>query len=312
MFQTNIKLSDHSNYKIGGKAQYFFQSNNVEEIIKAVKKAQQEQLPIFILGGGTNLLFDDQEFKGLVIKPTMDQLQQDDYQITVGAGVLINDLLDFVADKGLAGLEWAGGLPGLVGGAVRGNAGAFKGEMKDSIIEVTSLDISGTEPKLIKRNNSDCHFGYRSSIFKEKDGEEIVLEVRFALEPGNKEEIQKAINDKIAWRKARQPLDHPNVGSIFKNIDWHLVPKKWQEDEELKSHLKTDPFPILPAATLIDKTGLKGEEVGGAMVSPKHPNFIINSNNASAEDVKALIKIVKERVHDKYDIWLEEEVMIIK
>ena len=195
---------------------------------------------------------------------------------------------------------------------MRGNAGAFKGEMKDSIIEVTSLDISGTEPKLIKRNNSDCHFGYRSSIFKEKDGEEIVLEVRFALEPGNKEEIQKAINDKIAWRKARQPLDHPNVGSIFKNIDWHLVPKKWQEDEELKSHLKTDPFPILPAATLIDKTGLKGEEVGGAMVSPKHPNFIINSNNASAEDVKALIKIVKERVHDKYDIWLEEEVMIIK
>ena len=217
-----------------------------------------------------------------------------------------------MADKGLAGLEWAGGLPGFVGGAVRGNAGAFKGEMKDSIIEVTSLDISGTEPKLIKRNNSDCHFGYRSSIFKEKDGEEIVLEVRFALEPGNKEKIQKAINDKIAWRKARQPLDHPNVGSIFKNIDWHLVPKKWQEDEELKSHLKTDPFPILPAATLIDKTGLKGEEVGGAMVSPKHPNFIINSNNASAEDVKALIKIVKERVHDKYDIWLEEEVMIVK
>jgi UDP-N-acetylmuramate dehydrogenase len=291
---------------------YFFKSNNVEEIIKAVKKAQQEQLPIFILGGGTNLLFDDQEFKGLVIKPTMDQLQQDDHQIIVGAGVLVSDLLDFVADKGLAGLEWAGGLPGFVGGAVRGNAGAFKGEMKDSIVEVTSLDISGSEPKLIKRDNSDCHFGYRSSIFKEKGGEEIVLEVRFALEPGNKEEIQKAIDDKIAWREARQPLDYPNVGSIFKNVDWHLVPKKWQEDEELKIHLKTDPFPVLPAATLIDKTGLKGKEVGGAMVSPKHPNFIINSNNASAENVKALIKIVKERVHNKYGIQLEEEVMIIK
>ena len=217
-----------------------------------------------------------------------------------------------MADKGLAGLEWAGGLPGFVGGAVRGNAGAFKGEMKDSVIEVTSLDISGVEPKIIKRNNGECNFGYRNSIFKEKGDQEIVLEAVLALEPGNKEEIQKVIDDKIAWREARQPLDHPNIGSIFKNVDWHLVPNKWQEDEELKTHLKTDPFPVLPAATLIDKTGLKGEKFGGAMVSPKHPNFIINSNNASAEDVRSLIKIIKERVHDKYDIWLEEEVMIVK
>jgi len=312
MFETNVKLSDHSNYKIGGEAQYFFQSNKVEEIIKAVKKAKQEKLSIFVLGGGTNLLFDDQKFEGLVIKPTMNQLQQDGNQVTVGAGVLISDLLDFVADKGLSGLEWAGGLPGFVGGAVRGNAGAFKGEIKDSIIEVTSLNISGAEPQIIKRDNHDCDFNYRNSIFKEKAGQEIILEAVFALEPGNKEEIQKAIDDKMAWREARQPLDHPNIGSIFKNVDWHLVPKKWQEDEELKSHLKTDPFPVLPAATLIDKTGLKGEKVGGAMVSTKHPNFIINSNNASAEDVKALIKIVKEKVHDKYDIWLEEEVMIVK
>ena len=312
MFKTNVKLSDHSNYKIGGEAQYFFQSNKVEEIIKAVKKAKQDKLPIFILGKGTNLLFDDQGFKGLVIKPTMDQLKQDGNKVVVGAGILVSDLLDFVADKGLAGLEWAGGLPGFVGGAVRGNAGAFKGEMKDSVIEVTSLDISGVEPKIIKRNNGECNFGYRNSIFKEKGDQEIVLEAVLALEPGNKEEIQKVIDDKIAWREARQPLDHPNIGSIFKNVDWHLVPNKWQEDEELKTHLKTDPFPVLPAATLIDKTGLKGEKFGGAMVSPKHPNFIINSNNASAEDVRSLIKIIKERVHDKYDIWLEEEVMIVK
>ncbi|HCX45329.1 TPA: UDP-N-acetylenolpyruvoylglucosamine reductase [Patescibacteria group bacterium] len=312
MFKTNVKLSDHSNYKIGGEAQYFFQSNKVEEIIKAVKKAKQEKLSIFVLGGGTNLLFDDQKFEGLVIKPTMNQLQQDGNKVVVGAGILVSDLLDFVADKGLAGLEWAGGLPGFVGGAVRGNAGAFKGEMKDSVIEVTSLDISGVEPKIIKRNNGECNFGYRNSIFKEKGDQEIVLEAVLALEPGNKEEIQKVIDDKIAWREARQPLDHPNIGSIFKNVDWHLVPNKWQEDEELKTHLKTDPFPVLPAATLIDKTGLKGEKFGGAMVSPKHPNFIINSNNASAEDVRSLIKIIKERVHDKYDIWLEEEVMIVK
>jgi len=312
MFKTNVKLSDHSNYKIGGEAQYFFQSNKVEEIIKAVKKAKQDKLPIFILGKGTNLLFDDQGFKGLVIKPTMDQLKQDGNKVIVGAGILVSDPLDFVADKGLAGLEWAGGLPGFVGGAVRGNAGAFKGEMKDSVIEVTSLDISGVEPKIIKRNNGECNFGYRNSIFKEKGDQEIVLEAVLALEPGNKEEIQKVIDDKIAWREARQPLDHPNIGSIFKNVDWHLVPNKWQEDEELKTHLKTDPFPVLPAATLIDKTGLKGEKFGGAMVSPKHPNFIINSNNASAEDVRSLIKIIKERVHDKYDIWLEEEVMIVK
>ncbi len=309
MFQTGIDLKQHSNYKIGGQARHFYVAKNIDGITKAVEKAKKEKLPIFILGGGTNLLINDKGFDGLVLKPEIKKLQVSGVKCQVGAGVLISDLLNFCVEKGLSGLEWAGGLPGTVGGAIRGNAGAFGGEIKDSIMEVVSLDIFGKTPKNIKRDNSKCQFGYRNSIFKVNDGKEVVLETTLALKKGDKKAIRAAIEEKIKYRQERQPLEYPNIGSIFKNIDLRLVPKKLHG--ELAHVIKTDPFPVVPTAHLISECGLKGVSWGGAMISPKHPNFIVNVLDAKAEDVKILIKLVKAGVKEKFGIKLEEEIIYV-
>lgn len=308
MFKQNILLAKHSNYRIGGPARYFFESADLEKITAAAQKAKKEKLPIFILGGGTNILFDDSGFSGLIIKPAFDFIKKDGLLVTAGAGASMEKLLEFTIAKKLSGLEWAGGLPGLVGGAVRGNAGAFGGEIKDRLVEVVSLDIFQSPPKIIRRDNKHCQFGYRDSIFKKNDGQEIILEAVFQLSPGDKKEIKKQIEDKIRWREQRQPLDYPNIGSIFKNVDWQLVPPAIQKNPEFAEHIKKDPFPVLPTARLIHLAGLKGVACGGAMISPKHPNFIVNVLQASSEDVKRLIQLVKETIFQKYAITLEEEI----
>lgn len=329
MFDTNIPLSKYSNYKIGGNAHYFFVAKDLSDLAAAVEKANKNKLPVFILGGGTNLLIDDKGFAGLVLKPEIKFLklstyEVDNFLVEVGAGVLISELLEFCIESSLSGLEWAGGLPGTVGGAIRGNAGAFRGEIKDAIVDVTSCLVNSqaslkksdrffpiTPYRIIKRGKSECNFGYRDSIFKQGGGKEIILSATFALRGGDKNAIRQSVEDKIKWRTEKQPLDHPNIGSIFKNVDWKLVPKVWQEKEEIKKHIKTDPFLVLPAATLIDKSGLKGVSFGGAMISPKHPNFIVNLRTASAGDVKKLIDLVKITVKDKFDISLEEEIIYV-
>ncbi|MFH1759046.1 MAG: UDP-N-acetylmuramate dehydrogenase [Patescibacteria group bacterium] len=313
MFQSNISLSQYSNYKIGGAARYFYQSDKIGDLIKAVKQARKDKAPVFILGGGTNILFNDDGFSGLVLKPLMRDIKKNGDEITVGAGASMANLLELAVDKGLGGLEWAGGLPGLIGGAIRGNAGAFGGEIKDSIKEVVSLDISKPVPQIIKRNNQQCRFGYRDSIFKSGPtaGKEIILEATFQLRSGDKKLIRQTMEDKINWRRARQPLEYPNIGSIFKNINWELVPEQWKQDEKFKQNYKTDPFPVIPAAFLIDQCRLKGVTCGGAMISPKHPNFIVNVLNASAGDVKQLINLVKNAVFDRFGIKMEEEVLFL-
>jgi len=313
MFDENVKLSAFSNFKIGGPARYFFLGDRIDNLTAAVAKAQKAKLPIFVLGGGTNLLISDEGFPGLVIKPELRFIFQQENSVAVGAGAAMVDLLDFCRQRSLAGLEWAGGLPGTVGGAIICNAGAFRGEIKDSLQEVISLDMSHNPSQIIRRNNNQCQFAYRNSLFKHGSaaGKEIVLAGIFALQPGDKKAIAEAIEEKIAWRKARQPLDYPNVGSIFKNVDWQKIPKKLQQQEEFQSHLKTDPFPVLPAATLIDKAGLKGVAFGGAMISPKHPNFIVNTLGATAGDVKQLIKLVKAAVRQRFYVELEEEVIFV-
>lgn len=309
MLDNGIDLKTYSNYKIGGRARQFCNPKNVEGLKEAVLNARKEKLPIFILGGGTNLLISDKGFDGLVLKPEMNTLQVSGLTLRVGAGVLIEDLLNFTISKGLSGFEWAGGLPGTVGGAIRGNAGAFGGETKDNIHEVTSLDISSEIPKVVARDNVECNFGYRNSIFKINDGREVITEAIFKMKKGDKKAIRAAIEEKIAYRKARQPLEYPNIGSIFKNVDLRLVPKKLHV--ELAHVVKTDPFPVVPTAHLISECGLKGVSWGGAMISPKHPNFIVNVLDAKAEDVKTLIKLVKTGVKEKFGIKLEEEVIYV-
>ena len=331
ILQKNISLSDHSNYKIGGPAGHFFEAKKVDEIGKALDlwrqtaaKTRRNRNAVFILGAGTNILFDDRGYEGLILKPKIEFIKKngrDNLLLRVGAGVLIEDLLNFAISKNLSGLEWAGGLPGTLGGAIRGNAGAFGGETKDMIKEVVSLDISGRNPKIVRRKNKECDFGYRSSFFKNQSlgklppssklrraggTREIIIEAVLVFKKGDKKSIREIVNKNINHRKERQPLEYPNIGSIFKNVDLKKVPKNVKK--EFSAVIKTDPFPVMPAAHLISEAGLKGVSFGGAMVSSKHPNFIINVSKATSNDVKNLIGLVKKKVKSKFDVNLEEEI----
>jgi UDP-N-acetylmuramate dehydrogenase len=305
--QEGVSLAEHSNYRIGGPARYFCEAANEEEIRNAVLFAREQRVPLFVLGGGTNLLISDHGFDGLVLKPAVMQLRLDRQMLTVGGGMMVSDMLKFAVEHSLSGLQWAGGLPGTVGGAIRGNAGAFRGEIKDRTVSVESFDVETLTT--ITRNNEECKFGYRSSIFKEKNGREIILHATLSLERGDPQQIAAAIQEKINYRLERHPMEYPNIGSTFKNVDLEMVPKVWRT--AVAKVVKIDPFPVVPTAYLISEAGLRGTQQGGAMVSPKHPNFIVNLGGATAADVKFLIAKVKETVFEKYGIRLEEEIQLV-
>ncbi|KKR76966.1 MAG: UDP-N-acetylenolpyruvoylglucosamine reductase [Candidatus Levybacteria bacterium GW2011_GWA2_40_8] len=310
LLQKNINLSDLSNYKIGGPASYFLEVKNLDDLKNGLsefyKEFSKETHPrIFIMGAGTNVLIGDKGFPGLVIKDSISEIKfLDQSKVYSGSGNLFEELLDFCIENSLSGLEWAGGLPGTVGGAIRGNAGAFKGETKDSTFSVKSIDLKTFET--FDRTNKECQFGYRTSIFKTDGKEEMILGAVFEFTKGQKEEIEKETQEKIDYRRARHPLEYPNIGSTFKNIPLEKVPP--EVVKEFSQSIKDDPFPILPSAKLLAVAGLKGTRSGDAQISEKHPNFIVNLGNASSEDVLALIKIAKNAIKKKYGIELEEEI----
>lgn len=307
MFQENILLAKYGSYKIGGLAKHFFHAKSRGDLIKALKNWNRKN-KIFILGGGTNILFDDNGFDGLVLKPDLKDIGVKKNIITTGAGVLMKDLLNFCVKNSLSGLEWAGGLPGTLGGAIRGNAGAFGGEIKDSVFAVSSIKPS--DLKVMKRMNKQCGFNYRSSIFKNQKNKEIILSVELKLKPGNRTVIKKVIEEKIRYRRERHPFEYFNIGSIFKNVTFDSIGKK-HRPAFLKA-VKSDPFPVIPAAFLLSEAGLKGIASGGAMISPKHPNFIVNVLSASSFDVRNLIAFAKHKVKKKFQIELEEEIFHLK
>ncbi|MDO8664633.1 MAG: UDP-N-acetylmuramate dehydrogenase [Candidatus Liptonbacteria bacterium] len=320
MFKENFPIHTLTSYKIGGPARYFFEAKNPDELKLAIKEAKKRNLEFFVLGGGTNLLIGDEGFPGLVLKPSINFIKLSGEEVSVGAGVLVVDLINFLIENGLSGLEWAGGLPGTVGGAVRGNAGAFGGEIKDTVKSVKSIDVETLQE--IRRALQDCKFGYRSSIFSARggsafggknshnySGKEIILSAVFALKKDSPEKIGKSVNEKISYRRERHPLEYPNAGSIFKNVDAEKISKK--HIKQFSHVIKIDPFPVVPAAYIISEAGLKGISLGGAMISPKHPNFIVNVFEAKSSDIKNLINLVKGEVKNKFDIELEEEIIAV-
>lgn len=319
MWQKNVLLKNHCSYQVGGPAKFFFEARNQDELLFAIKEARALKEKIFILGGGTNVLFSDRGFDGLVVKIGLDGIERTGNKLNVGAGVLMKELLDFCIVEGLGGLEWAGGLPGTLGGAIRGNAGAFGGEIKNQVESVTSLIISEEPPRTAKRTNQECRFAYRSSFFKESGGpasaeatagrQEIIVEAVLDLRPSEPETIKKAIEEKINYRNTRHPMAYPNAGSIFKNVDLKEVPA--EHLALVKPVVKTEPFPVVPTAFLISECGLKGQKIGGAMVSDRHPNFIVNAAGATAKDIKTLIALVKKTVGEKFGIRLTEEILIM-
>jgi len=305
-FEKGVSLKRLGSYRIGGEAAFFKEAANVHDLAESLSEAKRLAVPFFILGGGTNILFSDEGFGGVVIKPSMGRVTVEGETLKAGAGVLMSELTEFAAMHGLSGLEWAGGLPGTLGGAIRGNAGAFHGEIKDAIKEVISLDTSSL--KVIKRISAECAFNYRTSVFK-TGGREVIIEATLALAAGDKGAISKATQDKIQYRKERHPMEHPNVGSVFKNVPISKYPHL--DLERFSKVIKQDPFPVIPTAFLLSLAGLKGVSCRGAMISPKHPNFIVNVLDASSRDVKSLIELVKYKIFEEFGMELEEEIQIL-
>ncbi len=304
--QKNVLLKNHTTFKIGGPADYFLIVKKGEDLIKIIKIAKKLKLQVFVLGGGSNLLVSDNGFRGLVIKIQFAKWSLKPKNVIASeSGVEMKDLVDFAVKKSLVGLEWAGGLPGTLGGAVRGNAGAFGGEIKDTILEVIALDKN---LKFRKLSNKQCQFSYRSSIFKKKNW--IVISVTIKFKKGDKKNLQSIANSHIEYRKERHPLEYPNAGSVFKNVDFKKISPKIQK--LFLDKVKKDPFEIIPSAWFIIGAGLVGKKTGQAQISGKHSNYIVNLGDASAKDVLKLIEFVKKAVKKKYGIALEQEVQYLK
>ncbi len=300
----NIPLKEYSNYKMGGSAAFFVEVEKPEDIMEINPTDFKK---IFIMGAGTNVLISENGFDGLVIHNKILGIKHEDIDLKIGGGVIFSDVLDYCIENSLSGLEWAGGLPGTVGGAVRGNAGAFGEETKDSVYEVESIDLYTKEKRI--RTNAQCKFGYRTSLFKENNDREIITEVFLKIKNGERSEIGKKIQEKVDYRNARHPMDYPSLGSTFKNIDWKEIPENLKEG--WKQYIKNDPFTIMPVAKIVFLAGLMGKRIGGAMISDKHPNFIVNVDNAKASEVEELIQLAKKTIKEKYAVDLEEEIQYL-
>ena len=302
--QKNILLSQYTTFKIGGPAENFVLAKNIAEVQEAVAWAKENKQPIFVLGGGSNLLISDNGIKGLIIKLDLQNLEFDNNKIIVGAGAILAFLLNQSLEHDLVGLEFAAGIPGTDGGAIRGNAGTYDQAMNDVVISIKYLDENFVIQEI---DNASAEFAYRDSIFKSKSY--IILEAKLELKKGDVQAAQQLIKERLQYRQDNHPK-RPSAGCIFKNISFDEVDiddlaKRGVEIEKFSESQK------IPAGYLIDKVGLKGKQIGGAQVSEQHANYIVNIGEATAEDVIMLISLIKQQIRDKYGVQLLEEVQFI-
>ncbi len=298
--QKNILLKNFTTFKIGGKAKYFYVAKTKKDLIFTIKTAKELKLPFFILGGGSNLLISDDGFKGLVIKILFSKFYFLNSKIIAEAGTKLGDLVGASVEKSLTGLEWAAGIPGTIGGAVQGNAGAFGKSMKDIVKKVEVFDVKNKKIEFLK--NKNCRFDYKDSIFK-KNKNLIILFAALQLKKGNKNKIIEKIKKYLEYKKNTQPLNYPSAGSVFKNPKGFSVGELGEEDKSSSSSFA--------AARMIEECGLKGKKIGNAKISEKHANFIVNLGSARAKDVEKLIKLMKQKVKNKFGVVLKEEIQFL-
>ena len=280
----NEPMKKHTTFRIGGPADYYLCPHSAKEIPTGVEICQDEPLPYFILGNGSNLLVSDKGYRGAVIQlwKNVSDIQVEGCLIQAKAGASLAKIAAQALEAGLTGMEFAAGIPGTLGGAVVMNAGAYGGEMKDILKEALVMDGEG---RIFTLTKEELKLGYRTSIVKEKGY--IVLAAVLELQPGDREEIRKLMEDLKQRRGEKQPLDMPSAGSTFKRPEGYFAGK------------------------LIMDAGLRGFSVGGAQVSEKHCGFVVNTGGASASDVLALIREVQKRVREKFGVELETEVKFL-
>lgn len=281
---TGEAMSRHTTFKIGGPADYFLMPDKGTDVGRIVKICKESAIPYFILGNGSNLLVGDGGYRGAVIQiyKNMSAVTVEGTEITVQAGALLSSVEAAAKNAALTGFEFAGGIPGTMGGAVVMNAGAYGGEMKDVLTEVTVMDEEG---EIITLPADKLELGYRTSIIKTAGY--IVLEAKLQLKKGNPEVIRETMKDLTIRRTTKQPLEYPSAGSTFKRPEGYFAGK------------------------LIMDSGLAGYQVGGAQVSEKHCGFVINAGGATARDVRTLMDNVRDIVYKKYGVTLEPEVKFL-
>lgn len=277
-------MKRHTTFRIGGPAEVFVMPGNLEEVQRILEICRTEDLPYFILGNGSNLLVSDKGYQGVVVQlyRNFGQIRVEDSRIYAQAGALLSGIAAAAREASLTGFEFAGGIPGTLGGAVVMNAGAYDGEMKDVLKEVTVLTPEGG---VLTLQADELHMGYRTSVIKEAGY--IVLEAVISLEKGDQEEIRSRMQELAGMRTSKQPLSYPSAGSTFKRPEGYFAGK------------------------LIMDSGLRGYQVGGAQVSEKHCGFVINTGNATAKDVTTLMSDVQRIVMEKFGVKLEPEVKFL-
>ena len=274
----------HTTFRVGGPADYFVTPQSVEEIRGILAVCRKENVPYYIVGNGSNLLVGDGGFRGVVLQifKKMNDVRVEGERVTAQAGVLLSKVASAAYNASLTGLEFAAGIPGTLGGAVRMNAGAYGGEMKDVLKEVTVMSDAG---EILTLPAEKLEMGYRTSVVKTKGY--LVLGAVIVLEHGNQESIKARMKELTEQRVSKQPLEFPSAGSTFKRPEGYFAGK------------------------LIMDAGLRGYQTGGAQVSEKHCGFVINKDNATAADVCRLIRDVQDKVKEQFGVTLEPEVKFL-
>ena len=281
----NEPMAGHTTFRIGGPADCLLQIENEEQLKKVLRYLILVEEPYFVLGNGSNLLVSDYGYHGVILQigRKMNGIQVDGCQITAQAGAPLSLVAKTAQEHGLAGLEFASGIPGTVGGGVVMNAGAYDGEMSQV---VTQVGVVSREGESMEFDNSTMEFGYRTSALRNNSF--TVTSVTFRLKPGEKDRIQARMDELMAKRKEKQPLEYPSAGSVFKRPEGYFAGK------------------------LIMDAGMRGYQTGGARVSDKHCGFIVNAGNATAQDVLDVICEIRERVKERFGVDLELEIIYLE
>ncbi|NLA33107.1 MAG: UDP-N-acetylmuramate dehydrogenase [Mollicutes bacterium] len=281
----NVELKKITSYKIGKIAKYVVMPANIECLVDLIEELKETKMPYLVFGSGSNIIIPDKDYEGVIIKlDNLNKLVIKGNKVVVGSGYYLPKLVKTTVNEGLKGLEWALGIPSSVGGAVVGNAGAYLSCIYDFIETVTYLN---DKKQIVTLKKEDIKYSYRHSMFKDNK-DYIVLECKLELSKGNYDASMAIIDDRMKRRLESQPLEYPSAGSVFRNPEGNYAGK------------------------LIEDLGLKGHIIGGAQISEKHANFIINIGNATGEDIIELINLIKEKVKEVYDIDLILEQEIIK
>ncbi len=281
----NEPLKKHTSFKIGGEAELFVTVYDTKQLVAVLKAVSTHNIPLFVIGKGSNLLISDDGMQGVVLKldGEFKDISLKENTVTCGAGANLSTLCLYALDNSLSGLEFAYGIPGSVGGAAYMNAGAYGGEMKDVLRSVTHITRDG---EIVTLDASELELSYRHSVYKNTD--DIIISVELELFGDSKDMIKARMDDYMTRRKTKQPLEYPSAGSVFKRPQGNF------------------------AGTLIEQCGLKGYTIGGAQVSQKHAGFIINIGDATCCDVEQLVKHIQDTVMDKTGYYLERELILVK